>query len=177
MTAKRTIDRLLYATCGILAALALFAIMWVTLVDVAGRKFFSHSIPGGLEITEILLVCVIFAGLPLVSWRGEHVVFDTFDKLIPAGLRRVQIRAVHVLNAFVFAWLAWLMNIKALRFASYGDTTSFLLLPLAPVAWGMAVLLLLTGIVHMALAVLGEADEGMVGHIVHQAQTPEQATP
>lgn len=158
-----------------LAALSLFAIMWLTLVDVVGRKFFSHSIPGGLEITEILLVCVIFAGLPLVSWRGEHVVFDTFDKLIPPGVRKVQVRVVHVLNAGVFAWLAWLMHIKALRFFSYGDTTSYLLLPLAPVAWGMAALLLLTGIVHLALAVLGEADEGLVAHIVHQAQAPEGA--
>ena len=160
-----------------MAAVSLFSIMWLTLVDVVGRKFFNHSIPGGLEMTEILLVCVIFAGLPLVSWRGEHVVFDTFDKLIPARVRLFQVRLVHVLNALVFGWLAWLMTIKAQRFASYGDTTSFLLLPLAPVAWGMAALLLITGIVHLVLAALGEADEGLVAHTIHQAQSAPEGAP
>jgi TRAP-type C4-dicarboxylate transport system permease small subunit len=30
-------------------------------------------------LTELLMVVVIFAGLPLVSLRGEHVVFDSLD--------------------------------------------------------------------------------------------------
>lgn len=160
-----------------MAAISLFAIMWLTLVDVIGRKFFNHSIPGGLEMTEILLVCVIFAGLPMVSWRGEHVVFDTLDNLIPERARIVQARLVHVLNAVVFGWLAWLMTLKAQRFASYGDTTAYLLLPLAPVAWGMAALLLTTGIVHVVLALLGERDEGLVVHTIHQAQSTPEGTP
>jgi len=39
---KRVLDLL----CGLLAALALFAIMALTLVDVAGRKLLNHSITG-----------------------------------------------------------------------------------------------------------------------------------
>jgi TRAP-type C4-dicarboxylate transport system permease small subunit len=113
---KKRIDQLLYASCGVVSALALFSIMWLTLVDVVGRKFFNHSIPGGLEVTEIMLVCVIFCALPLVSWRGEHVVFDTFDGFIPKPLQRVQVRLVHVFSAFVFVGLAYLMTIKAMRF-------------------------------------------------------------
>lgn len=167
---KKTIDSLLYWSCGLLAASALFGIMWLTLVDVIGRKFFSHSVPGGLELTEIMMVCVIFAALPLVSWRGEHVVFDTLDRLIPSSWRTVQIRLVHILNAVVFGWLAWLLYLKGQRFASYGETTSYLLLPLYPVAWGMGLLLLVTGVVHLAMAALGEADEGHIAHEVHQGE-------
>lgn len=167
---KNTIDRLLYWSCGLLSAAALFGIMWLTVVDVIGRKFFSHSVPGGLELTEIMMVCVIFAALPLVSWKGEHVVFDTLDRLMSPAARAVQIRLVHVLNAFVFGWLAWLLALKGQRFASYGETTSYLLLPLYPVAWGMALLLLVTGFVHLAMALLGEADEGHVAHAVHQGE-------
>lgn len=170
---KTRIDKLLYWSCGLLAASALFGIMWLTLVDVGGRKFFNRSLPGGLEMTEILMVCVIFAALPLVSWRGEHVVFDTFDRLLPAWLRRLQIRLVHVLSGASFIWLAWLMVGKAQRFASYGETTSHLQLPLHPVAWGMAALLLVTGLAHMALAMLGEAEETMVEHAAHQAEAAE----
>lgn len=156
-----------------MAAAALFAIMGLTLVDVGGRKFFNRSLPGGLELTEILMVCVIFAGLPLVSWRGEHVVFDTFDRFIPDRVRRIQIRVVHLLAAVTFAWLAWLMTGKAQRFASYGETTSYLQLPLHPVAWGMAALLFVTGLAHLALAVLGEREETMAEHAAHAAEAAE----
>ena len=53
-----------------------------TLVDVGGRKVLSASVPGSLELTELLMVVVIFAGLPLVSLRGEHVVFDSLDAVL-----------------------------------------------------------------------------------------------
>ena len=61
------LDLALRWTSGLMAAAALFAIMWLTLVDVSGRKFLSHSVPGGLELTEMLMVVVIFGALPLVS--------------------------------------------------------------------------------------------------------------
>jgi TRAP-type C4-dicarboxylate transport system permease small subunit len=174
---KQKFEKLLFWSCGALAAAALFGIMWLTVVDVIGRKFFSNSVPGGLELTEIMMVCVIFAGLPLVSWRGEHVVFDTLDRVIPPRIRALQVRLVHVLCALVFAWLAWLMVLKGMRFASYGETTSYLQLPLYPVSWGMGLLLLVTGVVHLVLAALGEAGEGHVAHAVHQGEASSGGTP
>ena len=58
-------------------------IMALTLVDVVGAQAAAGSVPGSLELTELLMVVVIFAGLPLVSLRGEHVVFDSLDPLLP----------------------------------------------------------------------------------------------
>jgi len=142
------LDRLLRWSSGLLACCALFTIMWLTLVDVTGRKFFSQSVPGGLEMTEILMVMVIFGALPLVSLRGEHVVFDTLDPFIPRWLKNLQTRAVHLVCAGAFAFMAWLLMQRAQRFAEYGDITVHLQLPLAPVAWLMAALLLLTALVH-----------------------------
>lgn len=145
----KTLDKLLTWSTGLMAAMALFSIMWLTLVDVTGRKFFSHSVPGGLELTEILMVIVIFGALPLVSFRSEHVVFDSLDAFIPDWLKGIQARAVHLICAGVFGFLARLMVMRAERFAEYGDTTVHLQLAIAPVAWLMAGLLLLTGLVHL----------------------------
>jgi TRAP-type transport system small permease protein len=150
----KTLDTLLRWTTGTLAATALFAIMWLTLVDVTGRKFFSHSVPGALEMTEILMVIVIFGALPLVSWRGEHVVFDTLDPFVPRWLKRLQGRVVHLVCAGTFALMGYLLHIRAGRFAEYGDITIHLQLPMAPVAWLMAALLLLTAAVHLVFAVV-----------------------
>jgi TRAP-type C4-dicarboxylate transport system permease small subunit len=146
----KRLERWLSLGCGLLAAAALFSIMWLTLVDVTGRKFFDHSVPGGLEMTEILMVIVIFGALPLVSWRSEHVVFDSLDNFIPERLKRVQARTVHGVCFGLFALMAWLLTRRAERFAEYTEVTVHLQLPMAPVAWVMAVLLALTALVHLA---------------------------
>lgn len=144
-----TLDRALRWSTGLVAAMALFSIMWLTVVDVIGRKFFNNSVPGGLELTEILMVVVIFGALPLVSWRGEHVVFDSLDPFIPDWLRNVQTRVVHLVSAGLFGFLGRLMAMRAERFTEYGDTTVHLQLSIAPVAWLMTGLLILTGLIHL----------------------------
>ena len=134
--------------CGLLAALALFSIMLLTFVDVVGRKFFDASVTGSLELTELLMVVVIFAALPLVSLQGEHVVFDSLDRWVPGLLRRLQQAAVDVLVLALLLGLAWLMAVKAGNMHIYGDTTAQLKLPLAPFVYLMSVLCMLAAIVH-----------------------------
>jgi TRAP-type transport system small permease protein len=146
------LKRILEALCGVLAATALFAIMALTLVDVAGRKAISTSVPGSLELTELLMVVVIFAGLPLVSLRGEHVVFDSLDPLIERTLRRAQWLVVDLIVAALLLGMAWLMWAKAGQMAGFGDTTAQLKIPQPPFVYLMSALLSLTGVVHVLLA-------------------------
>jgi TRAP-type C4-dicarboxylate transport system permease small subunit len=145
------VKKLLTALCGTIAAVALFAIMTLTLVDVSGRKLFSQSVPGSLEVTELLLVAVIFAGLPLVSLRGEHVVFDSLDPLLPPWLRRVQQLVVDGLCAAALAGIAWLMWVKAGQLGEYGETTAQLKMGLAPFVHAMSLLCAVTALVHCLL--------------------------
>ena len=52
------------------------------------------------------MVVVIFGALPLVSVRGEHVVFDSLDHYLPAwALRRRSPSLVNVFCALVL--LGW----------------------------------------------------------------------
>ena len=137
--------------CGLLAALALFAIMLLTFVDVMGRKFLSASVTGSLELTELLMVMVIFAGMPLVAQRGEHVVFDSLDAWVPTTLRRLQHAAVDLLCVALLLGLAWLMWTKAGQMGEYGDTTAQLKLPLSPFVYLMSLLCAVTAAVHAML--------------------------
>lgn len=143
--------KLLATLCGLLAATALFAIMALTLVDVTGRKLASASVPGSLELTELLMVVVIFAGLPLVSMKGEHVVFDSLDPWLPPLLRRVQQAVVDLACAAALGGLAWLMWTKAAQMAEYGDVTAQLQLALPPFVRLMSVLCGVTAFVHLML--------------------------
>lgn len=143
--------RVLRTLCGLLAALALFAIMALTLVDVSGRKLLESSVPGSLELTELLMVAVIFAGLPLVSLHGEHIVFDSLDRLLPAAVRRVQQALVDLLCVALLLGLAWVMWGKAGQMVEFGDRSSQLMIPLGPFVYAMAALIALTALVHAAL--------------------------
>jgi TRAP-type transport system small permease protein len=145
---KRTLE----ALCGVLAATALFSIMALTLVDVSGRKVISTSVPGSLELTELLMVVVIFAGLPLVSLRGEHVVFDSLDPLIEKTIRRAQGLVVDLIVAALLLGMAWLMWNKAAQMGQYGDTTAQLKIAQSPFVYLMSGLLGLTALVHLLLA-------------------------
>ena len=143
--------KLLGLLCGLLGGGALFAIMALTFFDVLGRKFLSNSIPGSLEMTELLMVVVIFGALPMVSLRGEHVEFDSLDPFMPAWLRRLQGVLVHLLCAVVLLLLGWLMWRTGGQFAESGETTAQLKILKAPFLYGMALLCALTGIVHLTL--------------------------
>lgn len=164
-------DRLLKWTCGLVSALALFGIMWLMLFDVIGRKYFSHSIPGALEITEILMVVVIFGALPMVSFRSEHIVFDSLDSIVPRAFKGLQHRLVHLVCAGTFGFLAMQLVKRAERFSEYGEVTSHLGLALAPVAWIMVLLLGVTALVHLLFVVM--LPPGALEHVPHTPELPE----
>jgi TRAP-type C4-dicarboxylate transport system permease small subunit len=144
------LNTLLEKLCSLLCALALFAIMTLTFFDVGGRKLLSHSITGSLELTELLMVVVIFASLPLVSRRGEHVVFDSLDSVWPAWFLRLQSILVNVLCGSLMLGLMWLMWKTGAQFTESGETTAQLHIPKAPFIYGMSVLCGITGLVHVA---------------------------
>jgi TRAP-type C4-dicarboxylate transport system permease small subunit len=144
---KKTLEHL----CGALAAAALFAIMALTFFDVLGRKLADNSIPGSLEVTEMLMVVVIFAALPLVSQRGEHVAFDSLDAYMPAWARRAQSALMNVVCGAVLIALGVLMWKTGGDFAATGETSAQLHILKAPFIWGMSVFCVITGLVHFVL--------------------------
>ncbi len=144
--------KLLETLCGLLAGIALFAIMALTFLDVGGRKLLNNSIPGSLEMTELLMVTVIFGALPLVSERGEHVVFDSLDPYLPNVIKKIQRVLVHLLCGVALLALGWLMWQTGNDFLQSGETTAQLKILKAPFIYGMGLLCGFTGLIHLTLA-------------------------
>jgi len=132
---SRTADAL-----KLVASVLLFAMMLVTFVDVVGRYFFGHALNGAYELTEVLLGLIVFAGLPIVTWRGEHVTVDLLTTRLPAMPRLGLARLAAVVTMLVLAALAWRLGVTARDLLGYGDATVFLGIPLGPVAGVMAAL-------------------------------------
>jgi len=123
--------------------------MVLTFFDVVGRYLLNRPIRGAFEVTELGLLVLIFAGLPLVSHADEHVTMDFIDRILPQRLARVWIRVVHALCAAIMFFLAWQVWIKANRIASYSDTTDVLRITIGPFVYFMSLMIGLTGLVHV----------------------------
>ena len=146
---ERVWERRVDAVLGIAASALLLAMMALTFVDVVARYLFNRPIRGAFEITELTLLVLIFAGLPLVSHGDEHVTMDFIDRMLPPRALTILIRAVHAMVAALFFFLTWQMIIKANRIAGYGDTTDVLRIPVGPFVYFMAGMILLTALVHV----------------------------
>jgi TRAP-type C4-dicarboxylate transport system permease small subunit len=159
------VNKLVDTVCSLIAGIALFAIMVLTFFDVTGRKLLDHSIPGSLELTELFMVVVIFGALPLVSRKGEHVVFDSLDGFWPKGFVKFQKALVNLLCSVALLALGWLMLSTGIDFASFGETTAQLKISKAPFIMGMGFMCALAGIVHLILVFrpLGEDEESEGG--------------
>lgn len=139
--------------CGVLSAAALFFIMLLTLLDVSSRKLLADAVPSSIELTELLMVIVIFAALPLVSLQGEHVIFDSLDSFFKERFRKVQKSLVNAGCAILLALLSWGTWIKGANMIQYGDQTQQLGISLGHVVYLMSGLIALTAIAHAWMAV------------------------
>jgi len=75
-----------------LAELCMAALALLTLSDVLGRYVFNVSVVGAVELTEMLMVGVIFCGVVLATQAREHVAVD----LLPLPFGR---QGKHVMRA------------------------------------------------------------------------------
>ena len=142
---KRRVEALL----GVAASIILLAMMVLTTVDVVARYVFNRPLRGAFEVTELLLLVLIFAGLPLVSFTNEHAVMDFIDRVLGRrALHGVQ-GGVELVSAVLMLGLAWLVWGKADRIWAYRDATDVLRVLYGPFVYFMALALALAGVIHL----------------------------
>jgi TRAP-type C4-dicarboxylate transport system permease small subunit len=142
-------ERRVEAVLGVAAALILLAMMLLTFVDVVARYLFSRPLRGAFEVTELMLVVLIFAGLPLVSYADEHALMDFIDRALRPRAQRLLERAVQLLCAGVMFLLAWLIWLKADRIWAYHDATDVLRIVYGPFVYFMAFTIGMTAVIHL----------------------------
>lgn len=137
------------ALLGIAASALLFCMMLLTFLDVVGRYLLNRPIRGAFELTELALLVLIFAGLPLVSHADEHVTMDFIDRLLGNRARDIWVRFMHAVCAAIMFFIAWQTWTKAGKIAGYGDTTDVLRILVGPFVYFMTAMVALTGAVHL----------------------------
>ena len=142
------IGRILAAIPDGASSVVLFALMVMTCVDVIGRELLNDPLDGATELTQLMLGIIVFAVLPTVSLREEHVSVDLLDIWFPKrwiGRRQAVLNFAMAVIMGVLSWRVWL---SAARTADYGDATEYLEIPLAPMEFFISIM---SGIAAIAL--------------------------
>ncbi len=132
-----------------IAEISMFSMMCLTMLDVAGRYLFNFPVIGSVELTELLMVAVIFSGIALSSSVRGHVTVDLIAMALDGRVRRFQRLLGEGISLVIMAMLAVVSWSKAAEVADYGDRTAVLLIPIAPAAYFMAAMLTLTTLYHL----------------------------
>lgn len=124
--------RLLERTLGVAAAIILLALVSITCVDVVGRYFLNAPLDGAFEMTEILLVALVFAALPLATERREHVEVDLLANAFNRKFNRLTVAFGGLFSGAVLLTFAWRLLIHSMKAGADGAVTNALQIPLAP---------------------------------------------
>lgn len=140
-----------------LASVTLFSLMIVTCIDVFGRYVFNRPLTGSTELIEMSLALLIFAVLPVISWRNEHIVVDLLDSFTPPSVHMVRNILLNIVTAIALYFIGGRILILGSRSLNYGEESEYLGIPLGwtinfigAMCWLTAVTLLTLGI-HRAI--------------------------
>lgn len=123
--------RVLAWVCGAI----LLVLMTLTVIDVIGRYVFNAPLIGATELTEVLLVSVIFIGLPAVCMDDEHVTVDLVTSQMPDWIHPCRKALLSLISATIFGVISWRLWIYGSQVAGYNGVTNSLHIPVAPFAW------------------------------------------
>jgi TRAP-type C4-dicarboxylate transport system permease small subunit len=128
---------------GISATVLLFLVL-LTCGDVIGRYFFNNSIDGAVELTQLGLAVMVFAQMPVMTWRGGHVVVDLLDPLL--GYRTIKV--LGLFSVFIISTSFYFLAVRIYQLAERslrrGELTEYLGLPAGHIAQYIAIMSWLT---------------------------------
>ena len=154
---------------SLLAATVLFALMMMTFFDVILRSTINDPIESATELTRLFMGIMVFAALPVISWRGEHIVVDLFDPLLGEKAARVRDALINLACGALLFWPAQRVWALADRAKSYGDVTEYLHIPQFYIAYFIAISTFIT-----ALALLARGLAFLFApQLVYQKPAPE----
>lgn len=124
----------------LISASVLFFLMALTCVDVVGRYLFNSPLHGGTEMTEIALALMVFAVMPVITWRGGHIVVDLLDRFLGSKV----VRALSMLAALVISSSLYFLALRIFelgeRSIHRGVVTEFLMIPTGYITQYIAVM-------------------------------------
>lgn len=139
---------------AVVAGVVLFLMMTMTTIDVIGRYLLRAPLGYAFEMTQIGMAIVVFAALPSVTLRSQHVTVGLFENFFSGFGQAVRDVLLSLIAAASCIYLAWRLSTLASRFIGYGDMTPVLRFPIGYIAWLGVAALTMAAIAALVLAVM-----------------------
>lgn len=152
----------------------IFALMWLTMAEVLGRRLLNSPVPGAIDYIEVGMATFAFMGAAYCQRQGGHVRMD----LLVTSLRGRVLWGVEALAIFLaiiyVAIIVWASSQDAWRSFDLGDETldahvaiwpSKLVVPVALALLELRLLVNLWG--YLRLVVLPTAEPRAVPRVMH----------
>lgn len=156
MQGRSRLDRAIDGTEKV-AGVFLALVTALTFVSVVLRYGFSWSIPDSFDVGRYLLGIVIFWGIAVASYRGDHIAVSLLWGLLGPGLRRAMDIFATLVTMVCLIVFTWMVAHKVISTWQSNVLTMDLNLPVWPyflVAWlglALSVALILIRIVRQTL--------------------------
>lgn len=124
---------------GYLGAIALFIMMMLTTVDVIGRYLFNTPITGAFEVTEFLVLILIFSFLCNAQSHKDHVSVDLLFQRFPKKIRHITNIFNHIACLGLTILIVWMSFMKALELKEFGEASPNLVIPTYPFVFFLVV--------------------------------------
>ena len=111
---------------------ALIAMTLVTVVDVGGRYLLNRPLPGALELSELLMVFLVFGCFAYTELQSGHVDVDVLVNRLPPWGRAACEALAALLSAGFWGAIAWRTVLRTLDIRGAGETSTNLGLPIWP---------------------------------------------
>lgn len=82
-------------------------IMFLTVADIIGLVVFGKPIPGTMEVTEHLMVFMVFLGLAFTQYTDSNIKVEAFTRYLPHRVRYALDVVALLLGALLFALITW----------------------------------------------------------------------
>ena len=110
----------------------LFGMMLLTIFDVIGRYVFNSPITGAFEITEAMMVTMVFFFIGYAQAKKSHVAVDLVVNLLPEKLRVIIDIITHTLSLLMMILIAWMSMLRWLELMRIKEYTAILHIPVSP---------------------------------------------
>lgn len=121
---SRLVDRIeaLLIRLGVTSGFATLLIMIIVCIDVAGRAIFNAPFHSGTEISELLLVCLVFLGLAAAQQQRQNFAIDVLVRHLPDRVQRGFEFFGYAVSLGLLVMLAWPSSRQALISFERGES-------------------------------------------------------
>lgn len=107
----------------------LFSMMTLTFADVVGRYIFNHSILGAQEITDLMMIILVFFVLPYSTSMGDNLTIIFLTSRLSAHTQRILKIITTFLSIIIVGIMTWQIFLTMISAIKTGEATEIIRIP------------------------------------------------